>query len=252
MTSDSVTTTRTPPLSPPRTALADPAVGRALRDTLPVVLAYAPFGLALGATLGATHLPAWIAWASSPLMFGGAAQLLAVQMLDGGARAVLVVLGALVVNARLLLYSAAIAPHTTGWRARWRWLAAYLLADPVYALTITRFTGDHDDGPRERLRYFFTVGVAFWPAWLGLTGAGVLLGGALPASLPLGLAAPLTFLLLLLPMLSSRPAYAAAVTGGLVAVAASGLPLGLGLLAGAAAGIAAGAAMGGRLAGSRG
>ena len=78
-----------------------------------------------------------------------------------------------------------------------------------------------------------------------LTAAGVLLGhvlrgGVLPTALPLDLAAPLTFLLLLLPMLTSRPAYAAATTGGLVALAASGLPLGLGLLAGAAAGITAG------------
>jgi branched chain amino acid efflux pump len=233
-------------LSPPPPVLADPVIARAVRDTLPVVLAYAPFGLALGATLAATHLPSWIAWSSSPLLFGGAAQLLAVQMLDAGAGAVLVVLGALVVNARMLLYSAALAPHTAGWRAGWRWLGAYLLADPVYALAITRFTGTHTDGPRERLRYFFTVGLVMWPAWLGLTGAGVLLGGVLPASLRLDLAAPLTFLLLLLPMLTSRPAYAAAATGGTVAVAASGLPLGLGLLAGAAAGIAVGGWLGGR------
>ena len=176
-------------LNPPP-VLAEPVIGRAVRDALPVVLAYAPFGLALGATLSATHLPSWIAWSSSPLLFGGAAQLLAVQMLDAGAGAVLVVLGALVVNARMLLYSAALAPHTAGWPARWRWLGAYLLADPVYALAITRFTGAHADGPRERLRYFFTVGLVLWPAWLGLTGAGVLLGGVLPTSLRLDLAAP--------------------------------------------------------------
>ena len=53
-------------------------------------------------------------------------------------------LAALVVNARMLLYSAALAPHAAGWPARWRWLGAYLLADPVYALAITRFTGAHD------------------------------------------------------------------------------------------------------------
>ncbi len=74
-----------------------------------------------------------------------------------------------------------------------------------------------------------------------MTGAGVLLGGVLPTSLHLELAAPLTFLLLLLPMLTHRAAYGAAVTGGIVAVAASGLPLGLGLLVGAGAGIAVGA-----------
>ena len=222
-----------------------PVVAQAVRDTTPVVLAYAPFGLALGATLAATHLPPLIAWSSSPLLFGGAAQLLAVQMLDAGAAATLVVLGALVVNARMLLYSAALAPHTAEWPARWRWLGAYLMADPVYALAITRFTG-HTDGPRERLRYYLTAGLVLWFAWMGLTGAGVLLGGVLPPSLRLDLAAPLTFLLLLLPMLTSRPAYAAAATGGTVAVAASGLPLGLGLLAGAAAGIAVGGWLGGR------
>jgi predicted branched-subunit amino acid permease len=221
-------------------------VGRAVRDTAPVVLAYAPFGLTLGATLAATHVPPLIAWSSSPLLFGGAAQLLAVQLLDAGASAVLVVLAALVVNARMLLYSAALAPHTAGWPTRWRWLGAYLLADPVYALAITRFAGPDADSPRDRLRYYLGVGLTMWVAWMGLTGAGVLLGGVLPASLRLDLAAPLTFLLLLLPMLTSRPAYAAAATGGIVAVATSGLPLGLGLLAGAAAGIAVGGYLGSR------
>jgi predicted branched-subunit amino acid permease len=233
-------------LHPPPPVVAAPVVGRAVRDAAPVVLAYAPFGLALGATLAATHLPSWIAWASSPLLFGGAAQLLAVQMLDAGASTVLVVLGALVVNARMLLYSAALAPHAAEWPARWRWMGAFLMADPVYALAITRFTGPDADSSRDRLRYYLTVGLVVFPAWMALTGAGVLLGGVLPASLRLDLAAPLTFLLLLLPMLTSRPAYAAAVTGGTVAVAASGLPLGLGLLAGAAAGIAVGGWLGGR------
>jgi len=221
-------------------------VGRAVRDTMPVLLAYTPFGLTLGATLAAMHVPPLVAWSSSPLLFGGAAQLLAVQLLDAGAGVVVVVLGALVVNARMLLYSAALAPHTAAWPAHRRWLGAYFLADPIYALAITRFTGPDAGSPRERSRYYLTVGVVFWIAWMGLTGAGVLLGGVLPASLRLDLAAPLTFLLLLLPMLTSRPAYAAAATGGTVAVAASGLPLGLGLLAGAAAGIAVGGWLGGR------
>ena len=62
-------------------------------------------------------------------------------------------------------------------------------------------------------------------------------------------AAPLTFLLLLLPMLKDRAlAYVAAgVRGPDEALAAAGLPLGLGLLAGAATGITAGGAgLGGR------
>jgi predicted branched-subunit amino acid permease len=203
--------------------------------------------LALGATLAATGLHPLVAWSSSPLLFGGAAQLLAVQLLDAGASAAVVVVGALVVNARMLLYSASLAPHVRSWPGRWRWAGAYFLADPVYALAIEQFRrpdGDGDD--RDRLVYYFAAGLTLWTGWQLITAAGLLLAGVLPASLRLELAAPLTFLLLLLPMLIGRAAYAAAAVGGTVAVAASGLPLGLGLLAGAMAGMVAGALVGGR------
>jgi len=160
---------------------------------------------------------------------------------------IVVVLAALVVNARMLLYSAALAPHTADWPTRWRWAGAYFLADPVYALATTRFEGPSGTAhARDRFRYYLSVGVLLWVGWMAMTGAGMLLGGVLPDWLRLDLAAPLTFLLLLLPMLRGRAAYAAAATGGIVAVVASGLPLGLGLLLGAAAGIAAGTYAGGR------
>lgn len=221
-----------------------PATRSGVRDALAVIVAYLPFGLALGAAMAATGLHPLVAWASSPLLFGGAAQLLSVQLLDAGASAAVVIAGALVVNARMLLYSASLAPHVRSWPGRWRWAGAYLLADPVYALAVGRFRrgGDAD---RERLAYYLGAGGTVWVGWMLITGAGTVLGGALPPGLRLELAAPLTFLLLLLPMLTGRAAYAAAAAGGAVAVAASGLPLGLGLLAGAAAGMLAGAVVAG-------
>ncbi len=230
-----------------RTAAVPSMVRQGCRDSVPVIVAYTPFGLALGATLASTGVHPLIAWSTSPLLFGGAAQLLSVQLLDAGASAAVVVLGALVVNARMLLYSASLAPHTRQWRGRSRWLGAYLLADPVYALAVGRF-GRADGGgdARDRLAYYLSVGLTLWTAWQLLTGTGALLAGVLPAGLRLELAAPLSFLLLLLPMLTSTAAYAAAAAGAVVALAASGLPLGLGLLVGAGAGIAAGALVGGR------
>ncbi|WP_343984576.1 AzlC family ABC transporter permease [Pseudonocardia aurantiaca] len=217
------------------------------RDSIAVIVAYLPFGLALGATLAAGSVHPLVAWSSSPLLFGGAAQLLSVQMLDAGGSAAVVIVGALVVNARMLLYSASLAPHVRTWRGRWRWVGAYFLADPVYALTLARFRRpDHGGDARDRLAYYLAVGLTLWTAWQLMTAAGTVLAGVLPASLRLELAAPLTFLLLLLPMLTSRSTYAAAGVGGAVAVAASGLPLGLGLLVGATAGMIAGALVEGR------
>jgi branched chain amino acid efflux pump len=233
MSSVAATSTGTPAIGPVR---------QGCRDSLGVVVAYVPFGVALGATLAATSVHPLLAWSSSPLLFGGAAQLLAVQLIDAGAGPAVVVLGALVVNARMLLYSASLAPHTRDWPTRWRWAGPFLLADPVYALALGRFSRPDGGGrARDRLAYYLSVGLTLWVAWLLLTAAGALLAGMLPAALPLDLAAPLSFLLLLLPMLTSRPAYVAAALGGTVAVTASGLPLGLGLVAGAAAGVGAGA-----------
>ena len=78
-------------------------------------LAYAPFGLALGATLG-RHAPAaadrLVVLAAAVRRRGPAAGGAAARR--GRERACVVVLGALVVNARMLLYSAALAPHTAG------------------------------------------------------------------------------------------------------------------------------------------
>jgi predicted branched-subunit amino acid permease len=94
--------------------------------------------------------------------------------------------------------------------------------------------------------YYTGVGVTLWSAWLLLTGLGMLLAGVLPAGLWLDLAAPLTFLLLLLPMLRARASVVAATAGGLTAAVAAGLPLGLNVLVGAVAGVAAGTLAGGR------
>ncbi|WP_433502204.1 AzlC family ABC transporter permease [Pseudonocardia halophobica] len=217
---------------------------RAIKDSVAVIVAYLPFGLTLGATLASTRLPGWVAWASSPLLFNGATQLVAVTLLDGGAGAVLVVAAALVVNARMLLYGASLAPYAAEWPRRWRWIGGYLMTDPVYALAVGRFRApDGGGGTRERLVYYLTVGVTLCLAWQVLTGAGVLLAGVLPDWFQVDLAAPLTLLLLLLPMLTGRAAYAAAAAGGAVALTATALPLGLGLVVGAAAGIAAGVAV---------
>jgi predicted branched-subunit amino acid permease len=211
------------------------------RDGATLVVAYVPFALALGAALAATDVDLATAWSSAPLIFGGAAQLLAVQLLSSGAAAPAVVVAALVVNSRHLLYGASLAPHTRGWSRRSRGLAAYFLADPVYALAIGRFE-DRDEGAGARLTYYFAMGLTCWVGWLSLTASGALLAGTLPTALPLEFAAPLTFLLLTLPTLKNKPTYAAAAVGGAVAVPAAQLPLGVGLLLATAAGIAAGAA----------
>ncbi|WP_353808804.1 AzlC family ABC transporter permease [Agromyces sp. SYSU T00194] len=212
-----------------------------VRDALTVVIAYIPFGLALGATLASLNVDPFVAWTSSPLIVAGASQLIAVQLMSEGAGPIIVVITALIVNSRHLLYSASLAPYWREWKRGTRAAGAYFLADPMYALAIARYEGHPAEDSTARLRYYMAMSLATWVGWLILTGAGVLLGAVLPESLPLELAAPLTFLLLLLPTLKARPAYVSAATAGIVAIIAAPLPLGLGLIVAALVGMFAGA-----------
>ena len=225
----------------------------AFRDAALVVLGYIPFGLAAGAAMASTGVDPLLSVLSSPLIFAGASQLAAIQLLGAGAGIALVAATVAVINARHLLYSAALAPHLADWTRGQRFAAAYLLADPVYALAAARWEApDGGGGAAEKRAYYFAAGITCFVGWSLLVAIGVAVGGLIPVWVPLELAIPLTFLLLALPLIRDTPALVAAAVGGLAALAASSLPMGVNILVGAAAGIVAGALVMGRAAGDDG
>mgnify|MGYP001432783770 CR=1 FL=1 len=206
-----------------------------------VVLSYIPFGLAAGAAMGATSVPAWISIVSSPVIFAGAAQIAAVQLLHVGAGLALVVFTVAVINARHLLYSAALAPHLADWTAPQRLWAAFLLADPIYALVAARYDGPDGGGSdREKRAFYFGAGFVCLVGWTSLLAAGIVVGAFIPEWVPFELAIPLTFLLLTLPLVRNSAGLVAAAVAGIVATLAHSLPTGVGLMVGAVAGVIAG------------
>lgn len=212
-----------------------------LRGAGIIVASYIPFGIAAGAAMGATSVDPLISILSSPIIFAGAAQIAAVQLLHVGAAPGLVVLTVAVINARHLLYSAALAPHLADWSLGQRMGAAFLLADPVYALAAARFgTADAGGGAREKRAFYFAAGLTCLVGWTTLLAIGVVAGGFIPEWVPFELAIPLTFLLLTLPLIKNSAGLVAAAVAGIVALLAHGLPLGVGLMVGAVAGVVAG------------
>ncbi len=209
-----------------------------LQAMIPLLLAIVPFGLVLGVTAAGSVLGGGLGIATSPIIFAGAAQLVTVQLFDDGATAVIVVVTALVVNIRHLMYSAALAPDFREFPKRSRLLLPYLLTDQAFALSTVQFE-KHED-PVYRRWFFLGVGLGLWGPWQIATIAGVLVGAQIPASLGLEFAIPLVFLVLLIPVIQTRPGLSAALVGGLAAVIANGAPFHLGLVIGAVAGVATG------------
>lgn len=212
-----------------------------VRDALPALPANVPFGVIAGvATVGAGVDPVQ-AVAFAGLLFAGAAQVAAVELLGEHAPAAVVVATALVVNLRYLMYSASLGAYFRELSTRWKLIAAYFLLDVTYALTIAHFEERPDPDPAGEGRwYYLGTAVPVWLAWVSSSVVGIVFGARVPASWHLDFAIPLLFLGLLSPALDDAPSYAAAVVAGALAVAGVGLPYDLGILVAAFGGIVAG------------
>ena len=209
---------------------------RALADAATMFLPAIPFGFVLGLAITEGEMPMAIGWASSIVIFAGAAQL-AVITLAGGASVWAVIVAGLVINTRHVMYSAAMAP-TFQRQPRWmRWLGPYLLIDQTFALAYLQT----ERSPAEFRRYYLTIGLFFFVNWQWATALGMVVGPIVPESWQLEFAPPVMFVGLVLASIDKMPQAAAATVGGVVGLASAGLQDRLGILVGAIAGVIAGA-----------
>lgn len=209
-----------------------------IRDALPLHLGIVPFALVAGIAAIDAGLTPMQAIGTSVIIFAGASQLAALELIGDSAPLVVVVGTAVVINLRMLMYSASIAPYFATYRQRTRAVLAYLLTDQAYALSIAEYRNEATD--REPWQYYFGIAASLWVVWVIGTVAGIGLGASIPDAWGLSFAVPLVFVAILVPAMKGRPQTVAAVVGGGVALLAADLPLNLGLLAGAVAGILAG------------
>lgn len=204
----------------------------------PVLLGVLPFGLAAGVVTAEAGYGVTETVGHSMLIFAGASQIAAVSLLGDGAAVAVVVLTVLVINLRMMMYAASLAPHMADIPLHRRAVGAYLLTDQAYAVSIVRFRDPLTPG--DRYAFYMGAALTLWVPWQLSTVTGVLVGASLPDSVPLGFAVPLMFLALLVPAVTDRPTLAAAVTSATVATLGAGLPSNLGMLVGALLGIAVG------------
>lgn len=194
-----------------------------------------PFGMVCGAAAAAAGFDFHQAFAFSWLVFAGSSQIVATQLFASGAPAWVIVATGIVVNLRFMMYSAALAPHLKGMSARRRWLAAYLLTDQAFALTLARAV----EGRKGTVWFYFGVAGSLWFFWQLASIAGIVLGALVPANWSMDFVVALTFISVLSPVMKNRSMALAAACGAVAAVFLD-LPLKLDLIAAAAFGIAAG------------
>jgi len=207
------------------------------RAVAPMMLGVAPFAMITGVSATSVGLSPQEAIGMSVLVFAGASQLAAFSLIGQGAGVAAILLTTFMVNVRMAMYSASLAPWLRPLSVPTRTGLAYLMTDQAYAFSILRFRREPGTPRRD---YYLGVAAPLWLLWQVATALGAVAGAQVPPSWQLDFAIPLTFLALLAPAVRDRPGLLAAVVGGGLALALRGLPFNLGLVVGSLLGIAAG------------
>lgn len=227
-----------PPATPPDQLTVAGAFREGALEVLPIVAGIIPFGLVAGAAAVDAGLGLEGAVALSVLVFAGASQLASIDLLARDAPLLIILLTVGVINLRMAMYSASLAPRLADVPLLRRLAVAYPLVDQAYALTIMRI--DRAPARPHRVAYYAGVAVPLWVNWQIMTVVGAVLGSTIPDWLPLEATIPLVFLAMLVPAITDRATLVAGVVSGAVATLGVGLPNNSGLLVGAFSGIAAG------------
>jgi len=147
----------------------------ALREGWPVLLSVAVIGIPFGVLARQAGLDILQTSAMSVLLFAGAAQFAAIELLRAGANPVVVAVTALLINLRHLPMGASLRPHFGPRPLLQRLGLAYLLTDEAFAMGI----GWYRRGG-SGVAYYVVFGAALWASWNLATLVGAVVGGAIP------------------------------------------------------------------------
>ncbi|MET0773524.1 MAG: AzlC family ABC transporter permease [Candidatus Limnocylindrales bacterium] len=205
----------------PPTAAPDEMAAAARRrlwmDGLGIGLSAAAFGIVYGLAARQAGFSLVEGTAMSILVFAGAAQFAAIGLVAQGVPWLGIVLLTALLNARHLLYSAALAPWFAKRSRLERAASAHVLTDEAFALALPAFRtlGRHD-----RVTYALAAAIPAVP-WMVATSVGLIGGSLLPDPTALGIDVvfPAAMAGLAVALLTDRRSVIAAVAGALVGVA---------------------------------
>lgn len=186
-----------------------------LRAPLPLAVGLISFGMAYGILATQAGLSFPESALMSLMVFAGAAQFVATDMLISGAEALSILITTFMINSRHFLMSASLAPFARSWKLKWKALLSFLLADETYALTMLRFSKNTPSS-----YYQLGVGLNVYAVWVLSSMVGSLLGplAGNPRVWGLDFALPATFIVLVVPMLQNWRDRAVSIAAGLLSV----------------------------------
>ena len=149
----------------------------------PVVVASAPFGLLFGALAVENGFTVVEATLMSATIYGGASQMVGIELFGQKIAPWLVVLSIFAVNFRHVLYSASIGRRLAHWPLAQQAVGYFMLTDPLFAEAERKAEADGKVG----FAWYMGMGLAIYVSWVSMSGLGAMFGKLIPDTHALGI-----------------------------------------------------------------
>ena len=166
-----------------------------IKDSSPLMIPVVPFGIIFGVLAIDLGLSPVTTIAMSIIIFGGASQIIFLQLFSGGASSLVIFSSVGAVNSRHLLYGTVLSEHLSNLSLTWKIIVSYFLVDQAFAVSNDYFKKNKNDNNKHF--HLIAGGFNCWIIWQITTVIGIYLGSVIPEKLGLTFAIPLTFLALL-------------------------------------------------------
>jgi len=165
-------------------------------DVAPHMLSVVPFGIIFGAIGIELGFDPIMTYATSLIIFGGASQIVFLQLLSGGASSLIAITSVGVINSRHFLYGAVLSEYLQKLSLIKKLFISYFIVDQGFAVSNQYFKKN----PNEEFKHYHLIGsgITLWFIWQVSTIMGIYLGSIVPEELGLKFAIPLTFIAIII------------------------------------------------------
>ena len=168
---------------------------RGILDVAPHMLSVIPFGIICGAIGIDLGFDPYLVYAMSLIIFGGASQIVFLQLISGGASSLIAVTSVGIINSRHLLYGAVLSEYLEKLTLLKKLIISYFIVDQGFAESNKYFKKNKN---QKHIHYHLLgTGITLWFCWQISTILGIILGSFIPDELGLKFAVPLTFIAIL-------------------------------------------------------
>ena len=169
---------------------------KGVMDVSPLMIPVFPFGIIYGVIGMDLGIGPYMTLGLSIIIFGGASQIVLLQLFSGGASSLVILSSVAAVNARHILYGAVLSEHLSSLKLSWKIILSYVMTDQAFAVSNDYFKKNNKDNNQHY--HLLGSGFTCWIIWQISTILGIVLGSVVPEELGLSFTISLTFLALLI------------------------------------------------------